>query len=180
VACTRDDAAGEAFDKVARLLGLPYPGGAQVDKLAQQGDAKAFNFPRALKGKHIYDFSFSGLKTAASRLIAEEGLPQGQRLCDFCASFQEAVADVLTKKWVAAALQLGFKTLALGGGVAANSRLRHLAAERAEAAGLRLCLPEPSLCTDNAAMIAVAGYEAYRRGALGGMDLDAKPSWHLP
>jgi len=179
VASTRDDAAGEAFDKVARLLGLPYPGGAQVDKLAQRGNPKAFAFPRALKGKQEYNFSFSGLKTAVSHAIAEEGPPKGQRLYDLCASFQEAVADALTRKWTAAAQQLGFKAVALGGGVAANSRLRSLAAERAKAAGLRLHLPEPSLCTDNAAMVAVAGYEAYRRNEESGMALDARPAWRL-
>jgi len=179
VASTRDDAAGEAFDKVARLLGLPYPGGVQVDMLARQGERGAFSFPRALRGKRVYDFSFSGLKTAVANLIAEEGLPSGQRLYDMCASFQEAVADVLTKKWIAAALQLGFEAVALGGGVAANSRLRSLAKERAKAAGLRLYLPEPALCTDNAAMIALAGYEAYMRGERSDMALDAKPTWNL-
>ena len=179
VASTRDDAAGEAFDKTARLLGLPYPGGAQVDKLARLGDARAFAFPRALKGKQIYDFSFSGLKTAVANVLAEEGLPSGQRLYDLCASFQEAVADVLTKKWMAAARHLGFNAVALGGGVAANSRLRSLAQERAEALGLRLHMPAPALCTDNAAMIALAGHEAYMRGERGSMSMDAQPAWQL-
>jgi N6-L-threonylcarbamoyladenine synthase len=179
VASTRDDAAGEAFDKVARLLGLPYPGGAQVDMLARRGDSRAFAFPRALKGKKVHDFSFSGLKTAVANVIAKEGMPVGQRLYDLCASFQEAVADVLTKKWVAAAQQLGFEAMALGGGVAANSRLRSLAAERAEAAGLRLYMPEPALCTDNAAMIALAGHEAYMRGERSPLTLDARPTWQL-
>jgi len=179
IASTRDDAAGEAFDKVARLLGLPYPGGMQIDILARQGNPGAFAFPRALKGKKVYDFSFSGLKTAVSHVIAQEGVPSGQRLYDLCASFQEAVADVLTRKWMAAARQLGFETVTLGGGVAANSRLRSLAVERAKAANLQLYLPEPSLCTDNAAMIALAGHEAYMRGERGCMALDANPTWHL-
>ncbi|MCL2013160.1 MAG: tRNA (adenosine(37)-N6)-threonylcarbamoyltransferase complex transferase subunit TsaD [Cystobacterineae bacterium] len=179
LASTRDDAAGEAFDKTARLLGLPYPGGAQVDFLARKGNPQAFAFPRALKGKGIYDFSFSGLKTAVAHVIAKEGIPRGQRLYDLCASFQEAVADSLTKKCMEAARQEGFEAIALGGGVAANSRLRSLAKERAEAAQLRLYVPEPSLCTDNAAMIALAGHEAYMRGERGCMALDAKPTWHL-
>jgi len=179
VASTRDDAAGEAFDKVARLLGLPYPGGVAIDLLAQKGNPQAFRFPRALPGKSLYDFSFSGLKTAVAHTLAKGGIPSGQGLWDLCASFQEAVADVLTKKCVAAAQQLGFGALALGGGVAANSRLRALAAERAAAAGLQLYLPKPSLCTDNAAMIALAGYEAHMRGERSPLALDARPTWHL-
>jgi len=179
VASTRDDAAGEAFDKVARLLGLPYPGGVQVDVLAQKGNPQAFSFPRALPGKSVYDFSFSGLKTAVAHAVAQRGIPTGQALYDLCASFQEAVADVLTKKCMAAAKQLGFGAVALGGGVAANSRLRGLAVERAAQAGLQLYLPKPSLCTDNAAMIALAGYEAHMRGERSTLALDARPTWHL-
>ena len=126
VGTTRDDAAGEAYDKVARLLGLPYPGGQPIDQLAQQGDPQAIRFPRALPGQDVFDFSFSGLKTSVANHLQKHGVPQGQALADLCASFQEAVADALTRKTVAAARSLGREDLVLCGGVAANSRLRAL------------------------------------------------------
>jgi len=171
VGSTRDDAAGEAYDKVARLLGLPYPGGLPIDRLAQTGDPRAIRFPRALNTPGSYDWSFSGLKTAVRNHVRAQGVPEGQGLADLCASFQEAVADSLSRKVVAAARALGRRDVVLGGGVAANSRLRALTRERAAERDIEVHLPPPSLCTDNGAMIAVAGTEAWRRGERG----DASP-----
>ncbi|AKQ68037.1 hypothetical protein A176_004949 [Myxococcus hansupus] len=178
VGSTRDDAAGEAYDKTARILGLPYPGGLPIDQLAQQGNPEAIRFPRALPGDN-FDVSFSGLKTAVLHHVQKHGVPQGQALADLCASFQEAVADVLSKKLVAAARRLGHKQLVICGGVAANSRLRALCQARAEERGLNMFLPPVRLCTDNGAMIAVAGYEAYRRGLRGDFRLAADPAWRM-
>ena len=179
IGSTRDDAAGEAYDKVAKLLGLPYPGGAPIDKLAQTGDPQAIRFPRALPQHDVLDWSFSGLKTAVLVHVTKHGVPQGQALADLCASFQEAVADALTKKVMLAAKKTTTRQLVLCGGVAANSRLRSLAAERAADHGLQLYLPPVRLCTDNGAMIAVAGYEARRRGLRSDGSLDADPTWRL-
>jgi len=176
---TRDDAAGEAYDKVARLLGLPYPGGQPIDQLAQSGDPKAIAFPRALKAHDVLDWSFSGLKTAVLNHVQQHGVPTGQALADLCASFQEAVADALTKKLMLGAKKAGATQLVLCGGVAANSRLRALAQERADEAGLKLFLPPKRLCTDNGAMIAVAGAEAFRRGVRSDLSLNSDPSWRL-
>ncbi|MDT5187687.1 MAG: tRNA N6-adenosine threonylcarbamoyltransferase [Mycobacterium sp.] len=150
---TVDDAAGEAYDKVARLLGLGYPGGKVLDDLAREGDRDAIVFPRGMTGPRDdpHAFSFSGLKTAVARYV--EGNPDASR-ADIAAGFQEAVADVLTRKAVRAATELGVSTLLIAGGVAANSRLRELAAQRCRAAGLTLRIPRPRLCTDNGAMIA--------------------------
>ncbi|MFP2911203.1 tRNA (adenosine(37)-N6)-threonylcarbamoyltransferase complex transferase subunit TsaD [Pyxidicoccus sp. 3LFB2] len=178
VGSTRDDAAGEAYDKTARILGLPYPGGLPIDQLAQKGNPEAIRFPRALPGDN-FDVSFSGLKTAVLHHVQKHGVPEGQALSDLCASFQEAVADVLSKKLVAAARRLGHKHLVLCGGVAANSRLRALCKARAEERGLNMFLPPVRLCTDNGAMIAVAGYEAYRRGLRGDFRLAADPAWRM-
>jgi N6-L-threonylcarbamoyladenine synthase len=153
---TVDDAAGEAYDKVARLLGLGYPGGKVLDDLARTGDRDAIAFPRGMTGPadDPYAFSFSGLKTAVARYV--ESHPDAAHLSnpDIAAGFQEAVADVLTMKAVRAATALGVSTLLIAGGVAANSRLRELAAQRCAAAGLTLRIPRPRLCTDNGAMIA--------------------------
>lgn len=176
---TRDDAAGEAYDKVAKLLGLPYPGGAPIDALAQRGDRAAIAFPRALRSDDVLDWSFSGLKTAVALHLQRHGVPAGQALADLCASFQEAVADALTRKLLLGARRHGRRQLVLCGGVAANSRLRSLAAERARDAGLTLFLPPTRLCTDNGAMIAVAGSLALRRGERSALTLDARPSWRL-
>ncbi len=176
---TRDDAAGEAYDKVARLLGLPYPGGQPIDELAQRGDPKAIAFPRALKSTEVLDWSFSGLKTAVLNWVQQHGVPEGQALADLCASFQEAVADALTKKLVLGAKKAGATQLVLCGGVAANSRLRALAQERATGAGLTLFLPPARLCTDNGAMIAVAGAEAFTRGVRADLTLNSDPAWRL-
>ncbi len=176
---TRDDAAGEAYDKVAKLLGLPYPGGPRIDELAQTGNPKAVAFPRALKAHDVLDWSFSGLKTAVLLHVQQHGVPTGQTLNDVCASFQEAVADALTKKLILGAKKVQAKTLVICGGVAANSRLRALAQERAADAGMTLFLPPKRLCTDNGAMIAVAGYEAWRRGVRGDATLNSDPTWRL-
>jgi N6-L-threonylcarbamoyladenine synthase len=170
---TMDDAAGEAFDKVARVLGLPFPGGPYIDRAARQGDPASIAFPRGLMGprevadgaEHRFDFSFSGLKTAVARWVElreREGEPVP--VADVAAAFQEAVVDVLTAKAVRAAREHGTADLVLGGGVAANSRLRLVAEERCAAAGVRLRVPRPGLCTDNGAMVAALGAELVRRG----------------
>lgn len=170
IGATIDDAAGEAYDKVARILGLSYPGGPVIDKLAQEGDPTAIRFPRGLTArhdleKHRYGFSFSGLKTAVARWVEQTRLDGGEiPVADVAASFQEAVCDVLTSKAVAAAQEYGVSTILLGGGVAANSRLRTLLEERAAAVGIELRRPRPALCTDNGAMIAAVASEVIRAG----------------
>ena len=157
---TIDDAAGEAFDKVARVLGLPFPGGPQIDRAAAAGDRNLVAFPRSKYRDGSSDFSFSGLKTAVARWVeAREAAGEPVPVADVAASFQEAVADVLTSKAVAACKAQGVGHLVIGGGVAANSRLRALAAERCAAAGLVLRVPRPGLCTDNGAMVAALGAE---------------------
>jgi N6-L-threonylcarbamoyladenine synthase len=167
---TIDDAAGEAFDKVARLLGLPFPGGPPIDREARAGDLEAVAFPRGLTASkdlaaHRYNFSFSGLKTAVARWVeARQRAGEPVPVADVAASFQEAVADVLTSKAVAACLAYGVSTLVIGGGVAANSRLRALAEARCEAAGLALRVPRPRLCTDNGAMVAALGSQLVAAG----------------
>ena len=168
IGTTVDDAAGEAYDKVARLLGLGYPGGPVIDELAAYGDPSAFPFPRGLTGPRDprYDFSFSGLKTAVARFV--EGLERSGGTVpveDVCASFQEAVADVLVAKTVRAARELSIGTVVVAGGVAANSRLRSLARRRCDDAGLELRIPRPGLCTDNGAMIAAVGAHLVAAGA---------------
>ena len=165
---TLDDAAGEAYDKVSRLLGLGYPGGPVIDRLAKQGDRKAIAFPRAMMRQQDarYDFSFSGLKTAVARYVeAAEKEGHEYSVEDVCASFQEAVCDVLTKKAIRAAQDVGADTLLLGGGVAANSRLRELAAARATSAGITLHVPPMKLCTDNGVMIGAAAAYLIADGA---------------
>jgi N6-L-threonylcarbamoyladenine synthase len=167
---TIDDAAGEAFDKVARLLGLSYPGGPAIDKAAATGDSKAIRFPRPLTlpkdmEKHRYDFSFSGLKTAVARWVeVAEAKGEEFSVADVASSFREAVADVLTAKAVAACNEYGIKRLLLGGGVVANARLRELAAERCAMYGIELRIPALSLCTDNGAMIAALGAQLVMAG----------------
>jgi N6-L-threonylcarbamoyladenine synthase len=165
---TVDDAAGEAFDKVARLLGLGYPGGPAIDALAAQGDLSAIAFPRGMTGPRDarYDFSFSGLKTAVARYVESKHLAgEDVPLADVAASFQEAVADVLTRKAVAAVADAGVDTLVLGGGATANSRIRSLAQQRCDAAGITLRVPKPRLCTDNGVMIAALGAHVIAGGA---------------
>ncbi len=161
---TLDDAAGEALDKVATLLGLAYPGGVSIQQAAEGGDPKSFRFPRPIPGKRL-DFSFSGLKTAAAVRVKKEGLPVGPALCDFAASFQEAVVDVLVKKTIAAAQQENLKRILVAGGVAANLRLRQVMQSRAEKMDLEVRFPAPSLCTDNAAMVAALSAAYLTKGA---------------
>jgi N6-L-threonylcarbamoyladenine synthase len=162
---TVDDAAGEAYDKVARLLGLPFPGGPPIDRLARDGDRHAIEFPRAMSDAG-YAFSFAGLKTAVARWVeARQRNGEPVPAADVAASFQEAVVDVLTAKAVRAADDSGVGHILIGGGVAANSRLRALAAQRCAAAGLRLRVPRPALCTDNGAMVAALGAQLVARGA---------------
>ncbi len=156
---TMDDAAGEAFDKIARVMGLGFPGGPAVDLEAKNGDSNAINFPRGLTQAEDwrtrpYDFSFSGLKTAVARYL--ESTPQYKR-ADVAASFQEAIVDVLVQKSLAACTATGIESLVIAGGVAANSRLRELAEQRCEKAGVKLRIPSPLLCTDNGAMVAALG-----------------------
>ncbi|KOS54264.1 tRNA (adenosine(37)-N6)-threonylcarbamoyltransferase complex transferase subunit TsaD [Rhodococcus rhodochrous] len=165
---TVDDAAGEAFDKVARLLGLGFPGGPALDRAARNGDRTAVVFPRGMTGPRDarHDFSFSGLKTAVARFVeARERSGEPVPLEDVAAGFQEAVADVLTMKAVRAAQDMGVDTLVLGGGATANSRLRELAEERCAAAGITLRVPRPRLCTDNGVMIAALGAHLIAGGA---------------
>lgn len=158
---TRDDAAGEAYDKVAKLLGLGYPGGVVIDRLARSGNPRAIPFPRALRRKDTLDFSFSGLKTAVRTAVAENP-PTPEQLPDLCASFQEAAVDTLLSKCSLALAQTKLTRLVLAGGVAANSRLREKAQLLAKKMRIELFLPTLALCTDNAAMVAACGYERYR------------------
>jgi N6-L-threonylcarbamoyladenine synthase len=179
---TIDDAAGEAFDKVARLLGLPFPGGPHIDRVAREGHV-TIDFPRGLTSRrdlerHRFDFSFSGLKTAVARWV-ETQQRDGVTIdvADVAASFQEAVCDVLVRKALDAAVDQGIEDLLIGGGVAANSRLRALAVERAAAKGIRVRVPRPGLCTDNGAMVAALGSELVARGhAPSALDLPADSS----
>jgi N6-L-threonylcarbamoyladenine synthase len=180
---TIDDAAGEAFDKVARVLGLGFPGGPHIDRAARDGDRTAIVFPRGLTrprdlDEHRYDFSFSGLKTAVARWVEQrERAGEPVPVPDVAASFQEAVVDVLTRKAVAACREHGVGTLLVGGGVAANSRLRALAQSRCESAGITLRVPRPGLCTDNGAMVAALGAQMVRRGRTpSALDLPADSS----
>lgn len=163
---TLDDAAGEAFDKIARVLGLGFPGGPIIDSEAKGGDREAINFPRGLSlpkdmAEHAFDFSFSGLKTAVSRYLTANS---NYKRADVAASFQEAVVDVLLIKSIKACVDTGIDSLIIAGGVAANSRLRELAATRCKAAGIELRTPPPALCTDNGAMVAALGSLALSKG----------------
>ncbi len=177
---TRDDAAGEAFDKVARTLGLGYPGGPQVDALAQKGDPAALAFPRAYLEEGSLDFSFSGLKTAVLvYLEKEKEADHPVNRADVAASFQNAVVDVLVDKTLAAAQRKAAKRIILAGGVAANTRLRSELALRARNLGLQVSFPPPALCTDNAAMIASAGYFTWLRRGASPLNLNAVPNLEL-
>jgi N6-L-threonylcarbamoyladenine synthase len=176
---TRDDAAGEAFDKVGKLLGLGYPGGVKIDKLAATGDPTTVDLPRALPGRDDLDFSVSGLKTAVATRLARTGVPEGQPLADFCASFQAAVVDVLVRKSRRALVREGLDTLIVCGGVAANRGLRNALAEAAKADGFALFIPPPKRCTDNAAMIAAEGAALFARGQRAGLDLAVDPGLPL-
>jgi len=185
---TVDDAAGEAFDKVGRLLGLPYPGGPEIMKAAASATVHDVAFPRAWLGD-TFDFSFSGLKTAARRTIAAETDGSGtsvgdsplpaDRVSELAYGFQESVVDVLVTKTLRAARRAGARSVVLGGGVAANRVLRERLADGARAAGFPLVVPRPALCTDNGAMIGAAGARRWVAGARAGLDLDARPSLPL-
>lgn len=173
---TRDDAAGEAFDKVARTLGLGYPGGPQLEKLALAGDCNAINFPRAYLGDDNYDFSFSGLKSAVLNYINKQTMLGNEiHTANVAASFQQAVVDVISDKAVKGALANGDKTLCLAGGVASNSALRSELSQRCERAGVKLLYPDSVLCTDNAAMIACAGHFEFMKGRTAKLSLNAYP-----
>ncbi|HJP65219.1 MAG TPA: tRNA (adenosine(37)-N6)-threonylcarbamoyltransferase complex transferase subunit TsaD [Actinomycetota bacterium] len=177
---TLDDAAGEAFDKIARFLGLGFPGGPALDKLARSGDAEAIRFPRALAEKGSYDSSLSGLKTAVVRYVKAERAAGREPVAeDVAASFQEAVVEVQVAKTIAAAAATGVRTILLGGGVVANSRLRELMSRAAGERGLDVRIPTPELCTDNAAMIASAGYYRLASGERTDLGVAASPSLPL-
>ena len=176
---TMDDAAGEAFDKAARVLGLPYPGGPLLDKLSREGNPHALTLPH-VKTPGRYDYSFSGLKTAlinAVHKLRQNG--QDVPAADIAASFQYAAVELLSDKAVLAAKESGAKVLALAGGVASNSGLRNTTNDKCQRSGLRLVMPPPILCTDNAAMIGSAGFYRLMRGEIAGMDLNAMPGLRL-
>ena len=173
---TRDDAAGEAFDKVARVIGLGYPGGPKVDAAAKQGNRDAIEFKRVYLEQGSYDFSFSGLKTQAlNYLNSEKQAGHEIKVNDIAASFQEAIVEVIANKAIDAALEHNQKRIVMAGGVASNSRLRELITELASKHNIEVLRPSPILCTDNGAMIASAAYYAYQAGEQSGYDLDAIP-----
>jgi N6-L-threonylcarbamoyladenine synthase len=177
---TRDDAAGEAYDKVAKLLGLSYPGGPIIDRLAKTGNRKAFRFSIPKISDQSLDFSFSGIKTAVLRMVKEnEALKEDPSRLDLCASFQEAVVNMLWSTTLKAAELLRPRAIMLSGGVAANSRLREAFAERSAEAGLKFYYPRPILTTDNAAMIAAAGTAKLMRGETADIDVNADPNMRL-
>ena len=177
---TSDDAAGEAFDKVARAIGLGYPGGPKIDKLSKEGNPDAIPFPRARVGENEYDFSFSGLKSAVLNYLNSCQM-KGEEFnrADVAASFQKAVIDVLTEHSLHAVKEFGFDKFAIAGGVAANSSLRSAFERECGRRGIRFFHPSPALCTDNAAMIGAAGYYEYRKGVRHGYDLNAVPNLKL-
>lgn len=177
---TRDDAAGEAFDKVARAIGLGYPGGPKIDKVSYEGDPCAIEFPRAKVADNEYDFSFSGLKSAVlNYLNSMEMKGQDVVQADVAASFQQAVVDVLVGHSMTALKEYGFDRFAIAGGVASNTHLRKAFEEECKARGITFYRPSPIYCTDNAAMIGVAGYYEYIKGVRSGWDLNAVPNLRL-
>jgi len=177
---TRDDAAGEAFDKVARSVGLGYPGGPKIDKAAKEGNPLAINFPKAKVNDNKYDFSFSGIKSAVLNYQNQAKMKNEEiNVPDLVASFQKSVVDVLTEHTIAAAKEYNFKTVAMAGGVAANSCLRESLQRECDAEGIRFCYPSPVYCTDNAAMIGAAAYFDYMKGIRHSWDLNACPNLAL-
>lgn len=176
---TRDDAAGEAYDKVARVLGLGYPGGPKIDKIAKEGDPHAIEFKRVFLEKDSLDFSFSGIKTGVLNYVnSEKQAGREINVPDVAASFQQAVLEVIVKKTVGAAVEMKKDKIVLAGGVASNSALRAMMNEACEKEGIKLYYPSPILCTDNAAMIGCAAYYKYKAGQVDDLTLDAIP--HLP
>jgi N6-L-threonylcarbamoyladenine synthase len=176
---TRDDAAGEAFDKVAKLLGLGFPGGPAIQRVAEQGDPRAIAFPLAQMTDGARDFSFSGIKTSVSLYVKRHGPLSPTAVADVAASFQAAVVKMLVRKTVRAALHVGVKRVVLTGGVAANGPLRQALSSEAEEHGIVLHIPPPRLCTDNAAMITAAGTDRLRAGERASLDMNARPDWAL-
>jgi N6-L-threonylcarbamoyladenine synthase len=177
---TRDDAAGEAFDKVARAIGLGYPGGPKIDKLAKEGNPNAIVFPKAVVDEAPLDFSFSGLKSAVLNYINKANMMNEEiNKADLAASFQKAVSDVLVAHSMDACKEYGFDKIALAGGVASNSAIRAAFDEACKNANMKLYYPSPIYCTDNAAMIGVAGYYEYIKGTRHGLNLNAVPNLKL-
>ncbi|MBQ9605011.1 MAG: tRNA (adenosine(37)-N6)-threonylcarbamoyltransferase complex transferase subunit TsaD [Firmicutes bacterium] len=177
---TRDDAAGEAYDKVARVIGLPYPGGPQIDRLSNEGDTFAIDFPRVTLENDTYDFSFSGLKSAVLNYINKAKMKnEPVNDADVAASFQQAVIEVLVQKAMRACKEYGSDKLALAGGVSANKHLRAAMQAACDENGIKMCVPAPVLCTDNAAMIGSAGYYEYIKGKRADMSLNAYPGLKL-
>ena len=177
---TRDDAAGECFDKIARVIGMPYPGGAALDKTAQTGDENKYPMPHTKLSGNPLDMSFSGLKTAALNLIhTHEQRGEALDIPSLCASFSKAVSDMLVPRTMQALKETGYKTLAIAGGVAANSRIRGEFTRETQRRGIRLCMPPLSLCGDNGAMIGAQGYYEYLAGKRAGQDLNAYATMSL-
>lgn len=176
---TRDDAAGEAFDKVGKMLGLPYPGGPEVDLRAKQGRRDAFELPRSMMGGGSFEFSFSGLKTSVLYLLPKVDITVDQTLSDLCASFQEAVVEVLVEKTIRAAWSRRERLIAVSGGVSCNSRVRELFAERCADEGLELLLAQPRYSTDNAAMIGFAAVQRWKAGLISPLETDVDPNLPL-
>lgn len=180
IGCTRDDAAGEAFDKVARAIGLPYPGGPEIDRLSREGNCEAIHFPRAKVEESAYDFSFSGLKSSVLNYLNICEM-KGEEInrADIAASFQKAVIDVLVGHALEAVEKYGFSKFAIAGGVASNSSLRSAFEKECKERGITFYHPSPALCTDNAAMIGAAAYYEYVKGVRSGLDLNAIPNLKL-
>jgi len=169
---TRDDAAGEAFDKAAKLLGLGYPGGLEIDRSAKTGNPQSIKFPRPFKSTQSFDFSFSGIKTSLVYYLRKNPNPQADQISDICASYQEAIVETLVDKTLKAAKLNNVTGAVISGGVACNSRLRELASEKFKAEGLPLYIPSPEYCTDNAAMIGTLGYHKLRNGEFSELNLN--------
>ncbi len=168
---TRDDAAGEAFDKAAKILGLPYPGGVEIDRLAKEGNPEAIDFPRPFMSSSTLDFSFSGVKTSVVYYLRKHPDPNEQELKDICASYQEAIVETLVDKTLIAAKQNNVDSVVIAGGVACNSRLRELSKEKLDKEGISVYIPSPKYCTDNAAMIGSLGGFMFKEGTTSEMDL---------